>query len=317
MSIGIGLGMAGFPFSAPKPFLSWIDLCEERGVDSVWLSERIVSRTPTPELMTTFGVIAGRTERLKFGMNAIVLPLRDPLILAKECASLDYLSGGRLLPVFGVGGEINPEFRATNRTPKGRGPQSDEMLDIMAALWSGEPVTYEGKYYQYTDALITPKPSQDPLPLWIGGSSEAAIRRTARIGTGWLAGLQTPAQVAPVVAAIREQSAAAGRPLDDDHYGAGFSFRFGSPDEPMVQRQAVALSRIPDAPDPFEYMAVGKAETIAARIREYIVAGVSKFVLRPIAESDDDLLHQTRRLTEEVIPIFAPSARGTTSAAAR
>lgn len=313
MSIGIGLGVAGFPFSGPKAFLSWIDLCEERGVDSVWLSERIVSRAPALELMTTFGMIAGRTERLKFGMNAIVVPLRDPLILAKECASLDYLSGGRLLPVFGVGGETNPEFRATGRTPKGRGAQSDEILDIMSALWGGEPVTYEGKYYQYREAVISPKPVQSPLPLWIGGSSEAAIRRTARIGTGWLAGLQSPSQVAPVVAAIRQKSAEAGRPLDDDHYGAGFAFRFGSVDEPVVQRQAAALSRLPEAPDPFTYLAAGDASAIAFRLREYIEAGISKFVLRPIAESDEELMEQTARLTEEVIPLFATSRRAATA----
>lgn len=313
MSIGIGLGVAGFPFSGPRAFLSWIDLCEERGVDSVWLSERIVSRAPALELMTTFGMIAGRTERLKFGMNAIVVPLRDPLILAKECASLDYLSGGRLLPVFGVGGETNPEFRATGRTPKGRGAQSDEILDIMSALWGGEPVTYEGKYYQYREAVISPKPVQSPLPLWIGGSSEAAIRRTARIGTGWLAGLQSPSQVAPVVAAIRQKSAEAGRPLDDDHYGAGFAFRFGSVDEPVVQRQAAALSRLPEAPDPFTYLAAGDASAIAFRLREYIEAGISKFVLRPIAESDEELMEQTARLTEEVIPLFATSRRAATA----
>lgn len=313
MSIGIGLGVAGFPFSGPKAFLSWIDLCEERGVDSVWLSERIVSRAPALELMTTFGMIAGRTERLKFGMNAIVVPLRDPLILAKECASLDYLSGGRLLPVFGVGGETNPEFRATGRNPKGRGAQSDEILDIMSALWGGEPVTYEGKYYQYREAVISPKPVQSPLPLWIGGSSEAAIRRTARIGTGWLAGLQSPSQVAPVVAAIRQKSAEAGRPLDDDHYGAGFAFRFGSVDEPVVQRQAAALSRLPEAPDPFTYLAAGDASAIAFRLREYIEAGISKFVLRPIAESDEELMEQTARLTEEVIPLFATSRRAATA----
>ena len=313
MSIGIGLGVAGFPFSGPQAFLSWIDLCEERGVDSVWLSERIVSRAPALELMTTFGMIAGRTERLKFGMNAIVVPLRDPLILAKECASLDYLSGGRLLPVFGVGGETNPEFRATGRNPKGRGAQSDEILDIMSALWGGEPVTYEGKYYQYREAVISPKPVQSPLPLWIGGSSEAAIRRTARIGTGWLAGLQSPSQVAPVVAAIRQKSAEAGRPLDDDHYGAGFAFRFGSVDEPVVQRQAAALSRLPEAPDPFTYLAAGDASAIAFRLREYIEAGISKFVLRPIAESDEELMEQTARLTEEVIPLFATSRRAATA----
>ncbi len=307
MSIGIGLGIAGFPFSGPKGFLSWIDLCEERGVDSVWLSERIVSRAPGLELMTTFGVIAGRTERLKFGMNAIVVSLRDPLILAKECASLDYLSGGRLLPVFGVGGEANPEFRATSRNPKGRGAQSDELLDIMTMLWTGEPVNYEGKYYQYRDAVISPKPVQNPLPVWIGGSSPAAIRRTARVGTGWLAGVQSPGQVAPVVAAIRKQSAEAGRPLDDDHYGAGFAFRFGAKDDDVVQRQAAGLSRVPDAPDPFDYLAVGDAKAIASRVNEYIAAGISKFVLRPIAASDDELMDQTRQLTEEVIPLFMPA----------
>ncbi len=305
MSIGIGLGLAGFPFTGPRAFLNWIDLCEAQGVDSVWLSERVVSRQPQLELMTTFGVIAGRTERLKFGMNAIVLPIRDPLILAKECASLDYLSGGRLLPVFGVGGETNPEFRATGRTPKGRGPQSDEALEIMAQLWTGEPVTFAGKYYQYDQAVISPKPIQDPLPLWIGGSSEAAIRRTAKLGTGWLAGLQSPEQVRPVVAAIREQSAAAGRPLDDDHYGAGFAFRFGSWDDAVVQRQAAGLARIPDGPEPTAYIAAGDADAIAARVRKYIEAGISKFVLRPIAEDDEGLMLQTRRLTEEVIPLFA------------
>ncbi|HNM76883.1 MAG TPA: LLM class flavin-dependent oxidoreductase [Tepidiformaceae bacterium] len=305
MSIGIGLGVAGFPFSSQHAFLKWIDLCEDRGVDSVWLSERIVSRQPNLELMTTFGVIAGRTERLKFGMNAIVVPLRDPLILAKQCASLDYLSGGRLLPVFGVGGETNPEFAATGRSPKGRGAQSDEALDLLAALWTGEPVTYEGQHYRYRNAVISPRPIQQPLPLWIGGSSEAAIRRTARIGTGWLAGLQSPAQVAPVVAAIRERSAANGRPLDDDHYGAGFAFRFGSWDEPVVQRQASVFARIPDAPAPADYLAIGSAQDIAARIREYIAAGISKFVLRPLAEDDEGLIVQTRRLCEEVIPQFA------------
>ena len=310
MSIGIGLGIAGFPFSGPKAFLSWIDLCEGRGVDSVWLSERVVSRSPALELMTTFGVIAGRTERLKFGMNAIVAPLRDPLILAKECASLDYLSNGRLLPVFGVGGEINPEFTATNRNPKGRGAQADEMFEIMAALWTGEPVNYEGKHYRYTNAVISPKPAQDPLPLWIGGSSEAAIRRTARIGTGWLAGLQSPSQVEPVVKAIREQSAANGRPLDDDHYGAGFAFRFGSKDEPVVQQNEAGLARIPDAPPPGSYIAAGDAGVIRSRLREYIEAGVSKFVLRPIATGDDELMEQTARLCEEVIPEFARARAG-------
>jgi alkanesulfonate monooxygenase SsuD/methylene tetrahydromethanopterin reductase-like flavin-dependent oxidoreductase (luciferase family) len=103
MSIRIGMGVAGFPFSSPAAFLRWVDLCEESPIDSIWFSERLVSAVPTLEPMVAMALVAGRTERLKFGMNAIVLPFRDPLVLAKECATLDYLSGGRLLPAFGVG----------------------------------------------------------------------------------------------------------------------------------------------------------------------------------------------------------------------
>jgi probable F420-dependent oxidoreductase len=302
MSVRIGLGMAGFPFSSPSAFLDWIDQCEGSAIDSVWISDRLVSGAMNLETIATFGVIAGRTKRLKFGMNAIVLPFRDPLVLAKECATLDFLSGGRLLPTFGVGSERAPEFAATGRAAMGRGAKSDEMLEIMSRLWREDSVTYEGKHFQYRDVTIAPKPVQQPLPLWIGGSSEAAIRRTATLGTGWLAGTQSPAQVKPVVAAIRSASAEAGRPLDPDHYGAGFPFRFGDWDEPIVQRTAGAYARIAEVQDPREAMAVGDAEAIIAKAQEYVDAGISKFVLRPIGGSDAEIMAQTERLIAEVLP---------------
>lgn len=307
MSIGIGLGVAGFPFSGTQAFLKWIDLCERSGVDSVWFSERLVSTQPALEPIAAFGVVAGRTQRLKFGMNAIVLPLRDPLVLAKECATLDFLSDGRLLPVFGVGSDIAPEFSATGRNPKGRGSRADEMLILLRRLWSEENITFTGTHFQYEDVSISPRPVQQPLPLWIGGSSDAAIRRTATLGTGWLGGVQTPAQVAPVVAQIRSAAAAAGHTIDDDHYGAGFPFRFGAFEDAVVERNARALSRIGPGVPPNQYMGVGSAEDIVAKLNEYITAGVSKFVLRPMAESDADIMYQTQRLVEEVIPRFRGS----------
>lgn len=308
MSIGFGFGVAGFPFSSAQAFLEWIDLLEENRADSVWFSERLVSTTPTLEPIATMAAVAGRTRRLKFGMNAIVVSLRDPLVLAKECATLDFLSGGRLLPVFGVGDERAPEWRATNTAPKGRGPRSDEALEIMRRLWSEDRVSFDGTYYTYRDATISPRPVQSELPIWIGGSSEAAIRRTARIGTGWLAGLQTPAQVRPVVAAIKAALVESGRSIDEDHYGAGFSYHFGDRDDDSVQRQAAALGRLPGMADPWEYIAVGGAADIAARAQEYIEAGISKFVLRPIASNDDQLNAQTLRFVEEVAPRFSASA---------
>lgn len=302
MSIRIGLGVAGFPFSGPAAFGRWVDLCESTAVDSIWFSERLISASPALEPMAAMAFVAGRTERLKFGMNAVVLPFRDPLVLAKECATLDYLSDGRLLPAFGVGGEAAPEFKALGRSPAGRGALADEMLDVMVRLWSEECVTHEGRFFHLQEATISPRPKQQPLPLWIGGSSEAAIRRTARIGTGWLAGLQTPAQVRPVVAAIKRAAAEAGRAIDDDHYGAGFAFRFGSRDEPVVQGAMAQLARLGPGVDPEGYVAVGGAAEIAARVAEYVDAGVSKFVLRPIATGDAEVMEQTRRLAETVIP---------------
>ena len=301
MSVRVGLGLANFPFSGPRPFWRWVEMCEESRVDSIWHSERLISALPYLEPLAALAAIAGATRRLKFGMNVVVASLRDPLLLAKQCASIDYLSDGRLLPAFGVGPATAPEWRAAGRDPAGRGRRADEVLELCRRLWSEDGVNFQGEFFSYTDACIEPKPVQDPLPLWIGGSSPAAIRRTARIGTGWLAGIQTPAQVAPVVEAIAKQAEAAGRRIDADHYGAGFGFRFGSWDEPIVERSAGLFRRL-GRMDPRDYLAVGDAGAILSRAREYQAAGISKFILRPVASDDREFLEQTRRLIDEVLP---------------
>lgn len=300
MSVRIGLGIAGFPFSSAQAFLKWVDVCEAMGVDSLWLSERLVSKQLQLEPLTAFGVVAGRTERMKFGMNVTVLPFRDPLILAKQCATLDFLSGGRLLPAFGVGSDTTPEFAATGLDPATRGRRSDEVLQIIARLWREDDLDFDGRFFQYRGVSVNPKPTQAELPMWIGGASPAAVRRTARLGTGWLGGVQTPEQVGPVIAAIKAEAAKAGRTIDDDHYGGGFAFRFGSWDDPEVQRSAEAYQRTRNI-DPRRVIAVGETE-IVARAREFVAAGVSKFVLRPIGRDDDDMESQVRQLCETAMP---------------
>ena len=304
VSVRIGLGIATFPFASVKNFWRWIDLCEESGIDSFWQTDRIASPQPFLESMSMMAAVAGATKRLKFGMNVVVVPFRDPMLLAKECATIDFISEGRLLPAFGVGAQIAPEWRAQQRSTKGRGRQADEALLLLQRFWAEATVTHDGEFYQYRDAAVAPKPVQDPVPLWIGGSSKAAIRRTAEIGTGWLAGLQTPQQVAPVVSAIQAQSTAAGRPLDPDHYGAGFAYRFGSWDDPIVDRAANALRRraMIDV-DPQEYYAVGGASDVLARIHAYERVGVSKFVLSTLASGDDEIFSQTQQVIDEVLPV--------------
>ena len=305
MSVRIGLGISTFPFSDPKVFWRWVDLCERGNVDSLWQTDRLQSREPFLEAMSTMAALAGATDKLKFGMNAVVIGVRDPLVLAKQCATIDFLSGGRLLPVFGVGGARAPEFKATGRDPKERGRRANEALELLRRLWSEESVTFEGEFYRYHEATIAPRPVQQPLPLWIGGSSQAAIRRTARLGTGWLGGLQSPQQVAPVIRAIKRELVETGRTIDDDHYGAGLLFRFGSRDDAPVQRLAQARARLAPDLDPERLFAVGDATDVIGRCRGYIEAGVSKFVAIPLASGDDDLFDQTQRLTAEVIPALS------------
>ena len=300
MSVRIGLSMAAFPFSSPRAMWRWIDACEEGGVDSIWQTDRLVSTEPYLEPIALMAALAAGTERMRFGMNVIVLPVYDPMVVAKQCATIDFLSGGRLVPAFGVGGDAAPEWRALGIDAHTRGRRTDEALAIIARLWAGESVTFEGAHYRYEGARIAPLPVQQPLPMWMGGSSAAAIRRTATLGTGWLSGAQPAHDVGPIVAKIRAASAAAGRPIDADHYGAGFAFRFGAWDDAVVQR---AAARLAPGLDAREYLAVGDASAILARVEAYRAAGISKFVLRPLATGDEDVLDQTRRLIEAVIPV--------------
>ena len=156
VSARIGFMVAVFPFSSPAAFWRWVELCEANDVDSIWQTDRLVSTEPFLEPLSVMAALAGGTERLKFGMNVAVLGLREPLVLAKQCATIDFLSGGRLLPAFGVGAEIAPEWRATGFAPEGRGVRADEALSIMTQLWAGEAVTFEGKHYHYLNARIAP-----------------------------------------------------------------------------------------------------------------------------------------------------------------
>lgn len=304
MSIAVGLGLAEFPFAGAEGYWRWVALCEKGGVDSLWQTDRIVSRHPVLECMTALAALAGATKRLKFGMNVASVALRDPVLLAKQCATVDALSGGRMLPAFGIGTARAPDWAATGRPTRGRGKRTDEGLEIISRLWTGDPVDFEGEFFRCAGAQIAPKPVQKTLPMWIGGSSEAAIRRTARFGTGWQGAFETPDETARVIEAIGRAAAAAGRRIPDDHFGAAFAFRFGAwSDEPVERAARAVRERL--GRDPSRAIVCGGAGDIVRRIEAYAAAGVSKFILRPIGAGDDDVIAQTRRLIDEALPEVA------------
>jgi probable F420-dependent oxidoreductase len=254
--------------------------------------------------MTALAAIAGRTQRVKFGVNVVSLALRDPVLLAKQCATIDVLSQGRLLPGFGIGSPQGPEWQTLHIDTATRGRRTDEALEIIARLWSQDSVDFEGRHNHLTGASISPKPVQPDLPMWIGGSSAAAVRRTARYGTGWQAGAETPADVGRVIREIKGALMEIGRSIDEDHYGAAFAFHFGRVDDPGVA-QVMEAYRKRTGRDPERHFAIGDAGMMLDRIAQYVDAGASKFILRPAARGDADMLDQTRRLIEQVLPMVA------------
>ncbi len=303
-TIAAGIGLMEYPFRTTAGFWRWVDLCEQGGIDSIWQNDRLVSRTPALECMTALAAIAGRTRRIKFGVNVVAVAMRDPLLLAKQCATIDLLSEGRMLPGFGIGSPRGLEWEAMHLDPATRGRKTDEALEIIARLWKGEHLTYTGTHFQLTNASISPLPAQVNLPMWIGGNSAAAVRRTAKYGTGWQAGSDTPETVGQVIAAIQTAVAAAGRSIDDDHYGAAFAFRFGSASDPGVAK-AIERFQTRTGRDASVHFAFGDAGAIVDRIARYVESGASKFVLRPAADGDEDMYAQTKRLAEEVLPRMA------------
>jgi probable F420-dependent oxidoreductase len=303
-TIAAGIGLMEYPFRTASGFWRWVDLCEQGGVDSIWQSDRLVSRTPVLECMTALAAIAGRTRRIKFGVNVIAVAMRDPVLLAKQCATIDVLSEGRLLPGFGIGSPRGLEWDAMHLDPTTRGRKTDEALEIISRLWKGEKLTYAGKHFRLTNASISPLPVQTELPMWIGGSSGAAVRRTVKYGTGWQAGSETPEAVGQVIAAIKDAATKAGRSIDEDHYGAAFAYRFGDRDDPGVAK-VMEHYKARTGRDAGVRFAFGDAEAIIQRIARYVENDACKFILRPAADGDEDMYTQTKRLVEEVLPLVA------------
>jgi probable F420-dependent oxidoreductase len=300
VSVAIGLGLMDFPFRTGADYWRWVDLCEAGGVDSLWQTDRLVSKQPILECMTTMAALAGRTRRLRFGMNVVSLALRDPVLLAKQCATIDVLSEGRLLPAFGIGSPLGPEWTALDIDTKTRGKRTDESLEIIARLWREDSVDFAGKHYRLSGASISPKPVQPDLPMWIGGSSDAAIRRTAKYGTGWQGGGETLEDAGRVVAAIKKAVVEAGRTIDEDHYGAAFPFYFGSASDSLVTGAMAAYAKRTGR-DASTYFAIGDAKVIRDRVAAYVAVGIEKFILRPVG-SGDEVIAQTKRLIEDVLP---------------
>jgi probable F420-dependent oxidoreductase len=304
--IGIQLGQWPRRDIQPTTILDLVDYFEALDVDSIWVSDRLVSSTLTVEPVTFLSFIAGRLKRMKFGTSTLVLPTRNPVVLAKELATLDFLSHGRLFPAIGLGGEESKDLQAVGVSKKERAGRTDEMIMLLRKLWSEENVTFAGKYFSVDDVTIMPRPWQkNGPPIWIGGRSEAALRRTGRLGDGWLVSSVSPAEVAAGIRSIRRYAAEAKREVPDDHFGVLIPFHIAANSEQAFERAAGSIRPRADLPvDAFT--AFGSPDQVRAKVRAYIGAGASKFVMRPCGPFEA-WRDQAAMLAREVIePLQTP-----------
>ncbi len=298
----IRVGLAPDPFGgnlANGGLWALVDAMEEFGYDSLWLSDSagLGGLAPLPAL----AAVAARTERLKLGTNVLVLPPRNPVMLARELATVDALSGGRLLPAGGLGIDIPAERAALGIPSSERVARMEECIAILHALWSADgPVDYEGRFTSLQGIELQPRPVKRNFELWLAGSAPAALRRTGRLAEGWIGSFIAPSEFAALTDIIRTAAAEAGRTIDEDHYGTTL---FACPSEEEMPADARRLlTRRPELAVE-DHIAFG-AQQLRSLLTRFIAEGASKFVVVPIARDVPRFIGELRQ--EAIVPVETP-----------
>ncbi len=273
---------------------------EALGYASLWTSDHVLLPTSLPEpfghlleSLTTLSYLAARTDRIRLGTGILVLPQRDPLLVAKQAATVSHLSGGRLTLAVAVGW-IKQEYAYLRADFGDRGNLADEYISAMRELFESDTPEFHGQHINYSDVLFSPRPSAR-IPIFVGGNSPAALKRAAALGDGWYGLWRSPDQVHAAVAEI-------------DEFGRKAKF------EASVRVVTRIGSPIPDR-DPKTTLQ-GDADAILQKLEQYSNAGVDRIVIEPASTDLDDFLRQLTRFADEVTPHItvatsSPSDRAT------
>src|SRR5690349_23105005 len=271
MKIRIGVGAGGASASA-EALGELVGGLDALGFDSLWLSEVLTG--PVLDPLIGLAWAAASNPRLKIGTTAL-LPGRHVLRLAKQLASLDALSRGRLLVTLVPGLTYPPEREAIGVEPKQRGAVIDEALPLLRRLWAGETVSHDGIAGHFKDVRLSPLPVQQPLEVWLGGTAPAALERCGRLSDGWLPSLCTPEEAAAGRVVIEDTAARAGRTISSEHFGMSVGYAT----QPLDEKTARSLAA--RRPRALELTPVS-LPAVRELMERFIAVGFSKFVLRPI-----------------------------------
>ncbi len=270
-ALHFGIGLPHFRrLASTEAIVTVAQQAEALGFDSVWASDHIVvPRSAIPrfgevffEPFTTLAYVAGRTKRVRLGTSVIILPYRHPLFMGKALATLDVLSGGRLIVGAAVGW-LAEEFEALGIPFAERGARSDEALKVMRALWTEAEPRFEGRFFRFAGIRAEPKPLQKPHPpIWIGGNSQAAFRRAAEFADAWHPSHRTVDEIAAGARQFKALAKARGRDPSSLE---------------IVARAPLRVITNGDAPEPRPLL-VGTPEQIVNDIGKYKEAGVTGFM---------------------------------------
>jgi len=278
------------------------------GFDSIWSGDHVAFAGPILDPLIQLAQAAALSDRLTIGTAVHLLPLRHPAPVAKQVATLDTVSNGRLIFGVGVGGEFPLEFQLCGVPVEERGARLGEGIQVLRKLWSGRPVAHEGRFYPFPEVAMQPPPAQPGgPPIWCGGRADAALRRTGRLADGWLSYVVTPERYRQSLETIAAAAEAAGRTLErfgtghllflrldkDRESALAFAARF------LSIRYAMDFSRAAE-----RYCALGEPEAVADAIRAFHAAGVRHLVLNVLAHEREKLAH-LQRFADEVMPLLA------------
>lgn len=301
--IGIGFGSARTGVATPAEICAYAERAEDLGIDSLWLSDRITGTQL--DIACVMALVAARTRRIKMGPSVLTLPAHHPVHVARTYATLDHLSGGRRRIIMAVGIGNDPrQCAAAGIPPEERGARMEEGVAVLRKLWSEPRVTHRGRFYAFEDLSIEPRPVGGPLDVWIGGRTDVALRRVARYGDGWFPSFITAEEFRSGMAKLVAYGAERGRAIDPREAGTVL-LSYVTDDAARaapVRELAAGAFGMPVAAMA-ERCAVGSAAECVDRLRGFVAAGCTKFVLFPLCPPDE-LVSQIERYAGQVIPAF-------------
>jgi len=284
----------------PQQVLAFGPMAEELGYDSVWVMDHLFNTgyirerlegKPYYHPMATLSYLAATTKRVMLGTSVLVLPYHNPVELAKYTASLDQISGGRVILGVGVGA-MTEEFDALGISMRDRASLTNECIAIMKELWTNPSPTYESKRWKFNDLIFSPKPVQKPhIPLWVGGSSPGALRRAALRGDGWHPTGVSPEDFSIGRREISEMATAAGR--DPDSLTWSLRVEVEAHGGPSSERTAGRARLSGDDPD-----------AMAASLAAYETAGVQHVILALNTGDATTITKLMETIAQDVVPRF-------------